>query len=169
MLADKSANSFECLPLEQEYNGLGDSGEAGLIALFPSSTFTELNNSDKERVVEEGLRRKVNADKIDANLKSYEDAMREGNMNTAMSWFKENKDSSNQVDDVLISLYSKQVNLAAKEGLTLVAEDLLQMKESLVSVLQSQKFSLMDRFSEDQLLKFDNNDATRIKTARDSR
>ena len=162
--SEKNANN-----LEQEYNGLGDSGEAGLIALFPSSTFTELNNSDKERVVEEGLRRKVNADKIDANLKSYEDAMREGNMNTAMSWFKENKDSSNQVDDVLISLYSKQVNLAAKEGLTLVAEDLLQMKESLVSVLQSQKFSLMDRFSEDQLLKFDNKDATRIRTARDSR
>tara|TARA_R100000951_G_scaffold115731_1_gene124815 strand:- start:2917 stop:4998 length:2082 start_codon:yes stop_codon:yes gene_type:complete len=162
--SEKNANN-----LEQEYNGLGDSGEAGLIALFPGSTFTELNSSDKERVVEEGLRQKLNSDKIQAQLQSDEDAMQEGNMNTLGSWFKEDKDRSNQIDGVFVNLYAKQLNLAAKQGITLVAEDLLQMKESVVSMLQAQKFSLLDRFSEDQLLKLDNKDATRARAARDSR
>ena len=162
--SEKNANN-----LEQEYNGLGDSGEAGLISIFPGSTFTELNNVDKERVVEAGLVHKLNSDKIQAQLKSDEDSMQEGNMNTLGSWFKEDKDRSNQIDGVFVNLYAKQLNLAAKQGITLVAEDLLQMKESVVSMLQAQKFSLLDRFSEDQLLKLDNKDATRARAARDSR
>ena len=162
--SEKNANN-----LEQEYNGLGDSGEAGLISIFPGSTFTELNNVDKERVVEAGLVHKLNSDKIQAQLRSDGDAMQEGNMSTLGSWFKEDKDQSNQIDGVFVNLYAKQLNLAAKQGITLVAEDLLQMKESVVSMLQAQKFNLQDRFSADQLLKIDSKERSSVQSLVDKR
>ena len=162
--SEKLANN-----LEQELSRVGEFGNLALMQVAPNSTFSELDNGTRERVVELGLKMQVDAGKVASDKRQSLVALETGNLNQLGAFFKADKEQYNALGSVMVSLYGQLVNTASKQGLQLVAADLLQMKESVVFVAQNQKSNLQDMFSADRLLKIDSKDRASVQTLVDKR
>lgn len=155
--------------LEGEYKSLGDFGNFALTQIAPNSTFTELDNDTREKVIEKGLSVQADSEKQARDKQAGLTAMDEGNLNKVGAFFKADKEQFNSVGGVIISLYGVQLNQASESGIPLVAEDLLQMKESAKSVMTSMKTNLENQMSPDRLLKLPLKERTSVKGLLDAR
>lgn len=156
--------------LEQELRGLGEFGDIALIEKFPSSTSSELDNDSTELVIERARQLQADAIKSKTTKQRVEEGISRGNLNTIQDWFKADKEQFNALGGAMTSLYSQQLAIAADQGLELSAENLQSMKESTISVLESAKRNIQDKFSGDVLLQIpDMKERNSIKTLVDDR
>ncbi len=156
--------------LEQEFRGLGQFGDIALIEKVPNSTSSELDNDTMEIVIERGRALQANALKSANDKKVAEEGLAKGNLNVLGSWFKADKEQFGALGGAMTSLYVQQLNLASQQGIELVGEPLQQMKESLLTVIQSAKKNLQDKFSGDVRLQIsDSKDRASVKSLVDER